>query len=135
MAVLAALAAATGTAGCIGEQPCTNPDGFGVVAIPAVLVDSVESITAEGPANCRVLTEVDDCDAGDGCAEGAGGVKVRRYFINARAEGVCTVIVKFSNGCPVKRVELSFTGPFDNCCANTCSNSGSEQLPEDCQSS
>jgi hypothetical protein len=120
------------TAGCIGEEPCTNPSGFGVVSIPAAQIDSVESITAEGAANCRVLTEVDGCDAGVGCIEKAGGVMVKRYYINARDEGACIVTVRFSNGCPARAVELTFGGPSGNCCANTCERSGSEQLPEDC---
>jgi len=132
-AVTSALVGGILSAACVGKEPCSDADsGFAVVAIPYSLTDSVESITAEGSANCKLLTEVDDCDAG-GCADGVGGVKVKRYYVSAAAEGDCTVIVRFSNGCPSKAVDLSFGGPSDNCCANTCSKGGSAQLPEDCQ--
>jgi len=118
---------------CIGEQPCIDAESaFGVVAIPATLIDSVESITTEGPADCKILSDVGACDA-EGCEDGVGGIKIKRYYVRAANEGNCTVIVKFSNGCRAAGVDLSFGGPSNNCCANVCERSGSAQLPEDCQ--
>jgi len=127
----AALVGGTLVTSCMSNEPCSDAEsGFGVVAIPATLMDSVKSVTVNG-TNCNVLTSIDACDAG-GCEDGVGGVKVKHYYVRAGSEGTCTVVVTFSNGCRGTSVDLSF-GPSDNCCASTCARSAYKQLPEECQ--
>jgi len=130
--IIASVGAATAL-GCVGDDlPCNDALGFGVVSVPRLRVGSIERVTAAGPANCTIFTEADDCDAG-GCMEGYSGVKVKKYYVSAGAEGACTVTFEFSDGCPASVVDLTFGGAINNCCANTCTRSGSTQLPEDCR--